>query len=205
MIHNKTESNRGYSFVEMLIVLAIMAIMSAMAIVTWNSVNSARYRNAVSTFESEISTLRTATQAQGSEMALKVYYDINYKDRFNKPIGAYVIKRGYCDDSGTFHEINLADTSTVPSEYSHLLNSDYYTYRGVSNPVFVMQKGKIKYASTGTAIATDIGASGVIIRYNKSDGSVKNGDGKFVIEKANGDIAATVNIVKVTGTYFETY
>lgn len=204
MIHNKTDSNRGYSFVEMLIVLAIMAIMSAMAIVTWNSVNSARYRNAISTFESEISTLRTATMAQGSEMALKVYYDSSYKDRFNKPIGAYVIKRGYCDASGVFHEIALPDTSSVPAEYSHLANSDYYAYRGVSNPVFVMQKGKIKYSETGTT-PTDIGATGVIIQYNKSDGSLNSGSGTFVIEKANGDTAAEIHIVRITGTYYETY
>ena len=204
MKHMKTERNRGYSFVEMLIVLAIMALMSAMAIVTWNAVDSAKYRNAVSTFESEISTLRTATMAQGSEMALKVYYDSNYKDRFGKQIGAYIIKRGYVDDMGDFHEINKINPDALPAQYSHLANSVYYDYRGVSDPIYLTQKGKINYSASGVGLS-DIGDAGVVSQFNKSDGSLLSGSGTFQIVKANGTTVANVNIVRITGAYYETY
>ena len=195
MKHSKRAVNNGYSFVEMLIVLAIMAIMSAMAIVTWNSVKSAKYKQAVSTFESELSTLRTSTMGQGDGMAMKVYYDADYSDRFGKKIGAYVITRGYVDNSGTFQEVTYNSSST-----DSLQRSLYFSYAGVSNPVFIMQKGKIQYAPTGSNVYTDIDDSGIVIQYYKSDGSVKSGqgDGVFRFYKDNGKMIADVHLVQVT-------
>ena len=170
MKRNKTMTNGGYSFVEMLIVLAILAVMSAMALLTWNTVNKARYQSAVSTFESELDTLRTQTMAQD--------------------------KRGYLDDAGHFHEVSA---STPDSS----LKSDYYSYRGVSDPVFLMKQGTIKYSESGAG--TDIDGTGVIVQYKKADGSVTSGYGTFQFVTSNGDTVANIHLVRVTGTHFATY
>lgn len=196
MKSSKTMMNRGYSFIEMLIVLAILAIMSAMALVTWNSVSKARYQKAVSSFESELDTLRIQTMAQDKNMAFKIYYQSDYEDRFGNEIGAYIIKRGYVDDAGIFQEVDK--THTDPA-----LVSDYYDYRGVSDPVFLMKEGTITYALSGAGTAID--ENGVIVQYKKSDGSVLQGSGTFGFVTKKGDIVADVNLVRVTGKYYETY
>lgn len=199
----KRTNNSGYSMMEMIIVLAIMAILSALAIVTWNSVDSARYRKAVSTFESELTTLRTTTMAQDSRMAMRLYLaDDNER---------YCIERGYCDTSGQFHALYYGDS--MPGETGEYVLSelDYYRYTGTTHPVILIDRGTIKYE--GTNITND----GVVIRFSKSDGSATvtdiNGNaitvsgtaGTFGVYNRAGELRTDVNLKFATGLYYETY
>ena len=56
------DDNAGYSLVEMIIVLAIVAVVSAMAIVSITMIHSAKAKEAAVTFDSEVSTLITKSK-----------------------------------------------------------------------------------------------------------------------------------------------
>jgi prepilin-type N-terminal cleavage/methylation domain-containing protein len=194
--------NQGYSLPELIIVIAIIMILSAMSLVTFRSVENAKYKQSVSTFESELTTLRSSTMAQDSSMAMLLYYHEHTSTDGDNNKSGYYIKRGYVDSSGDFHPLSQdAGENTPPSDNANLLDASYYSYSGVTNPVKVMTKGSILY--NGTAID----ANGVVIHYNKSDGSIDaaNGSGKFTFLEANDSIIANVNIVSATGVYFESY
>lgn len=199
----KRTNNSGYSMMEMIIVLAIMAILSALAVVTWNSVDSARYRKAVSTIESELTTLRTTTMAQDSRMAMRLYLADDNK--------SYCIERGYCDDSGTFHGLYYGDT--MPAEPSGYVLSelDYYRYTGTTNPIVLIDKGSIQYEGT------DITNDGVVIRFTKSDGSATVTDingttiaasgsaGVFGVYNRANKLKTNIHLKFTTGLYYESY
>lgn len=212
MKKRKFLNNQGYSMVELVIVICIIGILTAMSLITWRSVDSARYKKSVSTLESELATLRKATMAQDSRMAFRLYYD--------ESLDAYVIERGYWGKAGTestgvnaFH--SPEDAGTDADGYV-LANSSYYNYTGTTNPVNIMKRGTIEYwidsdddgtlekvSIPSVSEATD--KSGVVIWFNKSDGSVRKGAGEFRLFRSNGDLYTTIHLVEDTGLYFETY
>lgn len=186
-------NNRGYSLVELIIVVAIIAILSVLSLVTLRAVENSKKQKAVSTLESEFTTLRTATMAQDSRMALLLY-------RESEASGSYLIKRGYCDDAGVFHPLSdSVGENTGPTDYTNLYELSYYDYTGTSNPVTVMRQGTIAYEGNY------VGASGVVIHYNKSDGSLLSGDGELVVFDKGGAFYTTINMKKETGLYEENY
>lgn len=194
---NKVQWNQGYSLVEMIIVIAIIAILSALSLVTWRAVDNAKYQKAVTILESEMSTLRTTTMAQDSTVALWLY-------RESETDGSYVIKRGYCDDSGNFHAVSDLAGEELPSGK---LDLGYYDYNGVSNPVTVLPRGYITFQKDGESTRNYVGASGVILQFNKSDGSISssNGAGEYTIYNRSGQAVTTIRLKKDTGLYVEDY
>lgn len=182
MKREKQINNKGYSLVELIIVIAIIGILSALSLVTWRSVESANYKKSVSTFESELRTLRAVTMAQSKDMAMKLYLGDD---------GRYYIERGVYD--GT--------TFAQPTDGTTLANSDYYKYQGTSNPVSVTKKGLISFDGTV------IDENGIIIQFNKSDGSIStaNGGGTYTFTRRNGDLVTNVKINKTTGLFTESY
>lgn len=178
--------NGGYSLVEILIVLAIMLILTALSLLTWRSVDSAKYTKAASTLQSEMSTLRTTTMAQDSRMAMRLYQGAD---------GYYYVERGFYE-GGSF--------STTPDPSTPLGQSDYYNYVGVSNPVKILERGTMYYAAEGASPAP-IDATGVIIRFNKSDGSIAKGEGSYLLYRRSGELIANINLPKNTGVFYVTY
>lgn len=204
----KRANNSGYSMMEMIIVLAIMAILSTLAIVTWNSVDSAKYRKAVSTLESEMTTLRTATMAQDSRMAMRLYLADDGK--------SYCIERGYCDSAGMFHALSYGDSMPTESGGYVLSELDYYKYTGTSNPIVLMDRGSINYE--GASLNSYVDGDGVVVHFKKSDGSVtvtdKNGNpiatsssvaGTFSVYNRAGKLKTNVHLKFTTGLYYESY
>ncbi len=186
MIRWVRRNNKGYTMVELVIVIGIIGILSAMSLVTWKAVDNADYKKAVSTFESELSTLRTTTMAQDSTLAMRLYYDTATE--------CYYLERGYLY-MGLF---------TVPDPSDSVAKLDYFKYQGTSNPVKVLKKGSIIYDGQDVK---DMSA-GVTIHFNKSDGSVDDVYGaasKFIFKDKSGDLIANVTLNKDTGLYKETY
>ncbi len=66
------KSNSGYTLVEFIIVLAIIAVLSGMATVTIASISSARATAAKESFNQALSTLQTVTKAQQSGQAIEL-------------------------------------------------------------------------------------------------------------------------------------
>jgi prepilin-type N-terminal cleavage/methylation domain-containing protein len=101
--------NKGYSLVEMIIVIAIIAILSAGAMVTVTLINSAKSKEAGVTFDSEVSNLIAKSKSQipkfkltagDSEVEHKDYYFAIavYKD----DDGKYYLANGYYSKSSGF-------------------------------------------------------------------------------------------------------
>lgn len=179
----KKNHNKGYSMVEMIIVMCIIGVLTAASFVTLRSVDSAKYKKAVSTLESEMTTLRTTTMAQDPRMAMRLYLGDD---------GNYYVERGYCT-GGVFSAGAPADVSADAQVY--------YNYSGVANPVRVLSRGSLTY----NGVAVD--EAGVVIQYNKSDGSIDaaNGAGEYCLYRRNGELIANVHLKAVTGRYHETY
>lgn len=178
----KHMNNKGYSMVEMMIVIAIIGVLSALSLGTWRSVENANYRKAVSTLESEMRTLRQATMAQDPSMALKLYKGSD---------DVYYVVRGTYDGTDF----------TEPAEGSALADLDYFKYQGTSNPVTILKRGSITYEGAA------VDANGVIIQFNKSDGSVRqnSGAGEYSVLRRNGNLVTTIHLSLTTGMYRETY
>lgn len=213
MIMKQHKNNKGYSMVELIMVIAIIGILTAASLVTWRSVDSAKYKRSVSTFESEVSTLRKATMSQDSRMALRLYY--------NTADETYYIERGYwgtAESGGSYNAYHRPEDAGTAGTYT-LADASYYDYSGTTNPVKVMNRGWIEYwADTNgdgileeqsipevDAEANPNATGGVVIKFNKSDGSIAKNEGEYRFYRANGDLITTVHLVKNTGLYFETY
>ena len=109
--------NKGYTLVEMIIVIAIMAILSGMAAYTYGIVKMAKCNAAVDTFNNQLSSLWIKTKAlsQGKvqtsprtsedeskyPMCLKIEKNVNSSDDIRD--GSYVVSLGY-DKGSSFSE-----------------------------------------------------------------------------------------------------
>lgn len=154
------KKNAGYSLVELIIVLAIMAILSGAAMLTLSSVNNARASSAKETFNQALSTLQTMTKSQDADYAMMlVKIDNDFYIRY-----------------GTYDGTNFSQ------------NGDEET----------LSRTAIYY--NGTEI-TD--GNYVIIKFNKSDGSVASGEGVYEFCKQNSTSSVgTVTLNQATGSHY---
>lgn len=70
--------NKGYTLVEMLIVLAIMAILSGLAVVSVGLIRKAKIQDAITTFDSQLTNLWMTTKATASQQqSMKAEFVLN--------------------------------------------------------------------------------------------------------------------------------
>ena len=73
------KKNKGYTLIEMLIVLAIMAILSGLAAVSVGLIRKAKIQDAITTFDSQLSNLWMQTKAVSSKQQ-SMYGELAIKD-----------------------------------------------------------------------------------------------------------------------------
>lgn len=71
------KKNKGYTLVEMLIVLAIMAILSGLAVVSVGLIQKAKIQDAITTFDSQLTNLWAQTKAIASKQQ-SMYGELSY-------------------------------------------------------------------------------------------------------------------------------
>lgn len=84
--------NKGFSYVELLIVISIIAVMAAMAVITMSLVNRNSVTKAATKLESAFNKAKTVSMAQGTEKGKLTifkennayYYTIGDKDTVEK-------------------------------------------------------------------------------------------------------------------------
>ena len=188
-------NNKGYSFVELVVVIAIIVILAGMSAITLHAVDNAKYKKAATTLQSEINTLRTTVMAQNPNMALKLVYLADGTDvGGGKTVeeGYYLI-RGYIGSGGTF--VN-PQVDTVADADKALAGLDYYQYQGANYPVQVIKstRGSVYYNGA------ELPAEGIIIRFNKNDGSVAESWGSFsIIKKKSTEAVKTFDLKENSG------
>lgn len=183
--------NKGYSLVELIICIAIIAIFTGLAFVTVTMINSAKAKDAAVSFESQLADMITKTKSQvctvnGTQQitfsrCLKLYQASD---------GKYYIKSGYYNPNGS-GESSSGDVSAqyifVPGEN---VNSDKGT--SLSSRVVVGYKDE---SGTEQKIQYDGTLKEVYIVYNKA-GRCIEGNGTYRFYKRNGNAIADVTIQK---------
>ena len=178
----KLRDNRGFSLVEMIICIAIIVIMSGVAMVTITLLNSAKAKEASVTFESTLSDMITKTKNQVCVISGVQYpkYD-RCMNIYKHSDGKYYIRTGYYDP----------DNAGSPSAYIFIDDENVNDGRGVS----MTSKVIIKYTATGTTDKVDIDDTGVYIVYDRR-GLCIEGSGIYSFYKKNGNAIADVVIQK---------
>lgn len=162
--------NEGYSLVELIICLAIIAVLSGVATLTISVISNGRVTATKDTFDSEVGALITRTKTQSADNAIQLVRDDN----------SYVVYYG---------------TST---------NGTDFTANDAANPDKYLNKCDIYYSENGSA-PTLVSESGVMLQFDKTDGSCISGYGTYYFcknGKAYGDYLAKMTISKTTGSHY---
>lgn len=175
------KNNKAYSLVEMLIVIAIIAIAASVSLLSVTVINSARAKEASILFDAEIASIITKSKNMtpdndpNKSYALVVYDDGNKKYK--------VCQAVYDKSSKTY----TYDESTLVS---------------LSSRVDITFKGDVIKAGTEEDLVSDYtnehsvnakGDEAVFIRFDKK-GRCLSGSGTFKFYKKNGNEIATVTI-----------
>ena len=200
------KNNKGYTLIEAIIVIAIMAILAGMAFVTLNVVHQAKYNAAINTFENELSSLWIKTKAlsQGKKLdnAKDVDELIGTGEAGKYPLcmliaktsdGSYEMKLGYDDGTSDFK------TKEVVSTLTNLISIRYVPSK---DDVDQQVHDNLTLDESGATI----GANGaeikqVLIQFNKSNGSVECGAGSYEI-LFNDNVVGTVYLDRITGNHY---
>jgi prepilin-type N-terminal cleavage/methylation domain-containing protein len=174
----RLKSNKGYSLVELIIVIAIILIVAAMSLATVTMIQSAKCKDAAVKVDSEIAEIIAASRGMAYDASdpNKFYALYLYKDDSSNN---YYIQRGYA----------LRNASTGLYSFTsngNNLNDD----KGIN----LSSYGVIEWDVTDNDNYT-----GVVIVYSKS-GQCLAGYGTYTFKKKNGNVVAT-NFVRQNGTH----
>lgn len=188
-------SNSGYTLVELIIVIAIIAIMSGVGALTIGSIRTAQATTAMQKFDSVISTLESRTRSTDGSFAMKVVrnakgdgYDIYY--------GTYSGSDdpGHCDVTKFTPNDPSSPDEVLERVTIYYNSSDVYDADGASSALGSGDDGDV--------------SKGTIIRIRKSDNMVIFGEGeyKFVKYAAGGTndsngLVGRITLSKETGSH----
>lgn len=158
------ENNNGYSLVEMIICIAIVVILSGIAMVSISAIISARATAAQESFDEEIAALQARTKAQDKDNAIKLVRDSSD--------GKYYIYYG-TSTNGTDFTPNSSDPDVTLDKVDI-----YYTYNGSAETLVTEQIFKFNKSDNYT-----INGYGTYIFY-KSPGN--SSVGRVTINKDTG-------------------
>lgn len=189
-MHHKKKliNDQGMSLVELIIVIAIIAVMSGIGFATVTMINSAKAKEAGVTFDSEVSDMLTKAKTQicvvgGTEMPKYRYCMMVYQHSDGK----YYLRKGYYNPAGT----------TDAEKY---LFDDYDNTNGqkgvsLSNRIDIvytdLSGNESKIDNSGDATSKE----NVTIIFN-TDGTIKSGSGFYSIRKRNGNEVTSLTLRK---------
>lgn len=174
--------NKGYTLVEMLIVIAIMGILAGLSFVTFTIVDQARCSSAVNTLNNQMSNCLIQTKATSSvdkPMCMVI--------KKRKSDNVYVIMKGNLETTGL---TGVDDTSDEKCE-----------------AILPRQITNIKYtpADKSQILKSDTDEQPMILQFVKSDGSVCYGAGQYdLYTKKSGTerIYASIYVDPVSGKHY---
>ena len=199
------KDNKGYSLVEVLVVIAIMALLAGLGMVTFSSANRQRAVKAKDNLVTTSKYAKSLVQAQSSE------YCVAIMKSSDKSIGYYAVIGTSTGSTQDTLRTNFR------SEYIDVTNKNGVNYKKTNpalgydlatlvadpsiaqNAQSIGNRVVIKYE--GTEITDDI-RTAVIIKFSKYDGSVIAGEGKyeFMNSSSNG-VVSKVELNETTGKF----
>ncbi len=191
--------NKGYTLVEALIVIAIMAVVSALAFVTIGIIYQAKYNAAIDTFETQMNSLWIKTKAlsQGKEQTdANMTTGSDASDKY--PLCMYVVK-------------NTDSTDDVKDDSYELIlgydkGSDFEekeTISALTNIVSIRYTAATSSQRHPNLTTANNGNSTekILIEFNKSDGSVKYGAGVYEFIY-NNRVVGSIYLDSITGNHY---
>ena len=170
---SKRRSDKGYSLVEMIIVLAIIALVATMALISVSVIHSAKAKDAASTVDAELATLITRSKNMNSDEE-----GWDYAARIYKDGSIFYYQKGYYNP-----ETNAYKWSDRVSLTSYV-DVRYAANKAV--PDGDASEQKVEEMNSG---------NGLYIRFSKN-GTCVEGAGDIRFCKRNGNVVANVYIRK---------
>lgn len=179
--------NKGYTLIELIIVMAIIGILAGASFVSIGVIRQARRQTAVNTIDSQISSLLVRTKAvsaasNASEEPLCMVIT-------KRTDGAYAIMTATIDNSGSINyggrnpDTNTDCEAILPKEITQIK----YVYDDAA------QKAAAVSASED---------DNLVIQFLKSDGSTQYGGGKYEVYVRGGRLYTTIYMDKVSGNHY---
>lgn len=192
------KKQKGYTLVEMLIVLAIMAILSTFAVVSVGIINKARYNAAISNFKSQLSGLSVITKATAQAPSITPSGDMVseplcmrlYQDKGKE---VYYLELGYRTSSGFEAKYVRDGVSESVAKQNH----DLLVFPRFVGITYTESRTGQENTLASTSDTSDM-ESVTLIEFNKSDGSVRYGAGEFEFN-FKGTPVGTVVLDEYTG------
>lgn len=175
--------NKGFSLVEMIIVLAIVAVMSTMALISINIIHSAKAKDAASVFDSEVATLKTKAKGMG--------VDVNNNGELEDSELSYLYCiKIYKSGDKYFLCTGYTKMSSVASDFVSTATNNGGKGRNLSSYVKIKYTGKL---ADGTEVTDrepgSEPADAIYIVFNKR-GECVCGAGEYEFFKPNGRTVA---------------
>lgn len=180
------ENNKGYSLIELIIVIAITALLTVAAYVTLSIMHSAKAKEASTTFESELNEL--SNKARGQMCVVSNVEKPTYKFciQIYSINGKEYIRQGYYKGAGLAFDNN--------NSYVFIDSENVGNGKGISMSSYV----DVSYTPVGgteKSIGETGGVDSVYIVFDKN-GNCINGYGEFSFRRKNGNMIATVTLNK---------
>ena len=174
--------NKGFSLVEMIIVLAIVAVMSTMALISINVIHSAKAKDAASVFDSEVATLKTKAKGMGVDLNKDGKLDeselnLLYCIKIYKEGDTYYLCTGY------------TNKSSIASSFVSTATNNSGKGRNLSSYVKIKYTGKLADGTTVTDQEPGDDGNAIYIVFNKR-GECVSGVGEYEFFKPNGRTVA---------------
>ena len=178
---NNCKNNKGFSLVEMIIVLAIIAVAAGMSLISITVIHSARAKEASIKFDSEVSSLITKCKNMSPNDGTNDQFAlIFYNDSNGRPT---IIPAKY-NSSTNLYDYDVDDAVKLSPRANVKFQGT--TYSAGSS------KSKVTAYNSETSLQPLTG-NPVYVRFDKK-GRCISGYGKYVFYKKNGNKIASVTI-----------
>lgn len=188
------KKNKGYSMIEMMIVIAIMAILTGVAVVSMSMIKKAKAQDVVRTFNSQVTNAWLQTKAIGKKQTSMYVEVTTKKDSNGKLIPCkFLIKDLDTDGKTIIVKEETALTSNPESDSSARVRMEYVASTPSNSPGAKANQDSENVAGDNPTF---------IIRFDKATGEVVKGAGTYTFTDDGGNVVASVYIDAVTGNHY---
>lgn len=178
------QDNKGYSLIELVITMAIIVVLTGVAVVTMSMIGSARAKEAAVNFDSELADLVSRSKSQVCLIDNVSHPELNFCLKIYKSDGKYYAKKGYYNSKAT-------SDLTVVMKPGDVFDSKYKYYfvegENGNNDLGTGFSSKVKITYTGdSGTENEIDENGVYIVYSRS-GRCIDGAGRYDFYKKSND------------------